>query len=37
MLNNIKRMLAKLSASDRGFERLECSRVALVLGADQET
>ena len=37
MLNNIKRMLAKFSASDSGFERLECSRVALVLGADQET
>ena len=29
-------MLAKLSVPDRGLERLECSRVALVLGADQE-
>ena len=37
MPNNIKRMLEKLSASDRGLERLECSSVALVLGADQET
>ena len=36
MLNNIKRMLEKLSASDRGLERLEWSRVALVLRADQE-
>ena len=36
MLKNIKHMLAKLLAPDRGLERLECSRVALVLGADQE-